>query len=588
MPRGRRIVIGCAGLFLLAVVAAGAAAAPEDGFVAVAGGKLGYDVSGQGRSVVLVHDGLLPSVTWDEQVGPLAARFRVVRYDRRGYGRSETATRDYSDVEDLRAVLDHVGAARADLVGCSSGGALVLDFALAYPDRVGSLVLVGPVLSGFGYSEHFIARNVGNARPLLVGKDDAAVLDRRAADPYLTDARNVAARRRLRELLGRFPQSATRKIQRSSRPEPDSRGKLGQVTAPVLLVVGESDIPDVHAHVGAIAAGIRHAQRAVIPQAGHLVHMEQPAAFNERVLEFLDPRAVAERRMAAGLGEPATPEARKAFDYDPSAPLDLQEKGVDRRGDVRVRDVSYASPLGGRVPAYLVEPGSLGRHGGVLFLHHGQGDRKTFLEEAVALAGRGLVSLLIDAPEARPADPAGPSAPPFDVEAERREIVQTVVDLRRGFDLLASRPNVDPGRMAYVGYSLGATMGARLAGLEPRATGFVLVAGFPALSEATVRGHSTVAAAFRALLDAPAQAAYERAIGPLDGTHFLGRTAPLLLQFARADEYISPVDVELFGLATAGRSDLRRYDGGHFDLGAGPARADREAWLAQRLGAEGR
>src|SRR5436853_7473626 len=92
-------------------------------------------------------------------------------------------------------------------------------------------------------------------------------------------------------------------------------------------------------------------------------------------------------------------EARRALDYDAKAPLEIQEAGTERRGDVRIVDLSYASPMGGRVPAYLILPPGEGKHPAVLFLHPGQGDRKTFVAEAVALAKeRGFVSLTITAP----------------------------------------------------------------------------------------------------------------------------------------------------------------------------------------------
>ena len=579
----RHLLLAVLSWALPALAPAAEAPAPDRGLVTVPGGRIAYEVSGTGPTVVLIHDGLLPSATWDEQMAPFSQRFRVVRYDRRGYGSSETTTRDYSNVDDLKAVLDHVGVTKAALVGCSAGGALALDFALAHPDRVTSLVLVGPILSGFGFTEHFMRRNAANAAPGLMRKDDAASIERWATDPFITDARNVEARRRLMELLVRYPQSATRKVLHSARPDPDSRARLGELKVPLLLVTGASDVPDVHAHIGAIASGVRHAERVVIAQAGHLPQLEQPAEFNARVLEFLDPRGAAAAFMASGLGVPATPGARQAFDYDATAPLALETKGTEEKPQAYVFDVTFAS-FGARVPAWLVEPKTPGPHAGLVFLHHGQGNRTTFLEEAVGLAARGVVSLTFDAPSMRP-EAAASTALPFDVTDERREIVQTVVDIRRALDLLAARSDVDAKRLGFVGYSLGATMGARLAGLDPRPSALVLIAGFPALSYDMGEGHGVAAAWFDALLDPAAQQAYRAALGPLDGTHFLvGGKAPVLLQFARGDDFISPVDAELFAAATRGRGETKWYDGEHFDLGAGAPRDDRAAWLARLLG----
>lgn len=97
----------------------------------------------------------------------------------------------------------------------------------------------------------------------------------------------------------------------------------------------------------------------------------------------------------------------KALDYDRSAPLDIQEAGVVHRGDVDVHDISYASPKGGRVPAYLVVPHGKGPFAAVLWGHWYWPNseffnRKEFLQEAVVLAHAGVVSLLTTGPGARP------------------------------------------------------------------------------------------------------------------------------------------------------------------------------------------
>lgn len=570
-----------ASLVLAACLAAGLAHA-ESGFVEVPEGRIAWERAGSGPSVVLVHDGLLPGVSWNEVWAPLGARFDLVRWDRRGYGASTTDTRDYSSADDLLAVLDHLKIERAALVGCSSGGALALDFAIAHPDRVSALVLEGSVLSGFPHSRHFYERGIRNRAPLRTRQDAAGTVARWAKDPHIIDARNRAARARLLALLDRFPQSVTGAVPWSTRPEPDSRARLNEVAVPVRLIVGESDIADVHAHAGAIEGGIRGAERIVVPRAGHLVHLERPEAFVELVTAFLDPDGAALDLLARGAGVPAGAPVRALFDYDAQAPLDVQEAGVEARGAADVRDLTFASPLGGRVPAFVVEPslaaGPGERRAGLVFLHHGHGNRSTFLDEASSLAERGVVSVLVDAPENRE-----PQSPPFDPDAEERNIRHTLIDLRRAFDLLAARPDVDPERLAFVGWSLGATMGGRLVGLEPRAKGFVLAAGWASYTRAARNGQGLVAAAFHGFLKAADQDAWASRIEPLDATHFMDGRAPILLQFALRDEYISRFDAALYRAAAFPGATSLDYDLGHFELGAGTARRDREDWLAGLL-----
>jgi len=126
-----------------APAAVSAPGAETAGFVEVPGGRLAFVERGAGPALVLLHDGLLPSTTWDEVLPRLAEHFRVLAYDRRGNGRSPVSTAPWSEVDDLEALLVARGVARASLVGSSSGGELALDYALAHPERVEGLVLAG-------------------------------------------------------------------------------------------------------------------------------------------------------------------------------------------------------------------------------------------------------------------------------------------------------------------------------------------------------------------------------------------------------------------------------------------------------------
>ncbi|HEV7515092.1 MAG TPA: alpha/beta fold hydrolase, partial [Thermoanaerobaculia bacterium] len=561
-------------------------AAPATGFVAVPGGKLSYEVLGEGPALVLVHDGLLHSVTWDGQFPVFAQVYRTIRYDRRGYGRSETTTRDFSAVDDLLAVLDALKADRAILVGCSSGGGLAVDFALAHPERVSGLVLEGAVLSGLDYSEHFYRRNLANFGPIFREKDVAKSIDAWATDPYLTAPGSTAARQKLREVLAAHPHQVDGSLPDGRKPARPAARRLQEIHVPTLILVGAADVPDVHAHAGVLQVGIANARREVLPGAGHLAHLEQPERFNESVLAFLRPEDEAARYLVSLRDDPTFDyaRARRLFDYDSKSPLDVREVKTEERGGAKVVDLSYASPLGGRVPAYLVLPrsGSEPRHPAVIFVHPGQGDRGTFLDEAVDLAGRGLVSLLIGAPFTRPAAPKG--GKPFDGEHDRQDFVQTAVDVRRGCDLLAARPEVDPARLGYVGHSLGATIGGPLLALEPRVQAWVLMAGFASQTREWEHGLSVGSIAFRALLPPAEQARYREALAPIDTVRFLPHAppTPVFFQFARRDEYIAPWDAALYVQATPGPKEVTWYDTGHaFDI---DARQDRDAWLVRQLG----
>src|SRR5438045_1348801 len=118
----------------------------NEGYLSADGGRLYYEEDGSGPALVLLHDGLLHSVAWDDMWPALCAKYRVLRYDRRGYGRSDAAKTRFSPEADLLQLMRHVKMDRAVLIGCSSGSALAIDFALAHPEKVDALVLIGPVV----------------------------------------------------------------------------------------------------------------------------------------------------------------------------------------------------------------------------------------------------------------------------------------------------------------------------------------------------------------------------------------------------------------------------------------------------------
>src|SRR6266542_2266438 len=137
------------------------------------------------------------------------------------------------------------------------------------------------------------------------------------------------------------------------------------------------------------------------------------------------------------------------FDYDRQAPLGITEVGAERRGDARVYDITYASPKGGVVPAYLVVPKGRGPFAAVIWGHWYWGNssmrnRREFLDEAIALAPAGVVSLLTDGPIARPGHLD--IKEPWD-ERNATEFLQQVIDMRRGLDLLLARRDMDPKRI---------------------------------------------------------------------------------------------------------------------------------------------
>lgn len=253
------------------------------------------------------------------------------------------------------------------------------------------------------------------------------------------------------------------------------------------------------------------------------------------------------------------------FDYDREASLDVD---LDL-GGVSVHDISYASPMGGRVTAYVVVPPGEGPFAGVVFMHGAGGSRSQFLPEAVLLARMGAVSVLIDGPSARP-EPWRRVSDPTDPTVDRDMHIQTVLDLRRAVDLLVSRPDVDAGRVGFIGHSYGAILGGILAGVEHRIKAYVLMSGYPRFNDAIppeIRREQ-----------------YAQAMEPIDPVHYIGHAAPsaLLFQYGYYDQSIPP-DLAVGYVDEASEPKLARwYRAGH-NLNT-QAFLDRAGWLAAQIG----
>jgi pimeloyl-ACP methyl ester carboxylesterase len=253
------------------------------------GARLAYEVTGQGPAVVLVHGFGLDRRMWDPQAEHLAARLRVVRYDCRGFGASGPVDPavPYTHAGDLLALLDHLGIGDAALVGLSFGGRVVLQAALAAPDRVRGLVLLDAVLDGVPWDPESAAGLDEVARRVRVGGIPAG-REAWLAHPLFAAARQrPALASRLAAMIAEYPGQHWLGQDPHQRTRPEPIDALEQVTAPTLVAVGDQDVPGFREMSAVLARRIPGAQYRVITGAGHMTNLEQPAAVNDLLSRFL-------------------------------------------------------------------------------------------------------------------------------------------------------------------------------------------------------------------------------------------------------------------------------------------------------------
>jgi pimeloyl-ACP methyl ester carboxylesterase len=251
------------------------------------GARLVYEVAGDGPAVILIHGFGLDMRMWDPQVGPLAARFKVVRYDCRGFGASgplDPAV-PYTHAGDLVALLDHLDIGRAVLAGLSFGGRVALQAALAAPDRVRGLALLAAVLDGVPWDPES-ARALDEVTRRVQAAGVLAGREAWLAHPLFAAARErpdlavalaaMVAGYPGQHWLGQDPHRETR------RPLDVLEGIAG----PALVAVGERDVPGFREMSAVLARRIPGAAYQVVADAGHMVNMEQPAAINDLLISL--------------------------------------------------------------------------------------------------------------------------------------------------------------------------------------------------------------------------------------------------------------------------------------------------------------
>jgi len=266
----------------------------ETGLAKVNGTSIYYELRGSGEPVVLIHGGFGDLRYWNGQFNALAKRYRVLRYDIRGFGKSAMPPEDepYNVLEDLLGLLENFNFDPAHLVGYSMGSRIAVNFALAYPDRCKSLCLVGPVVSGFSSAAFKQWRRaVATIIPVYVEKGQPAAGDHAVDVAFQDLGCDAATIEKVREIMRGY--SYWHYTHRTpGRPAGLSAiERLGEIRVPVLTVTAERDLEFCRETAEMLTNAVPQAQKKVLNGAGHFMPMEKPAEINQIIMEFLDPVA---------------------------------------------------------------------------------------------------------------------------------------------------------------------------------------------------------------------------------------------------------------------------------------------------------
>lgn len=270
----------------------------DSGYAEVNKTKLYYEIAGKGKPLVLIHGSFGDRRFWDLQFTELSKKFKVVRYDIRGYGKSALPNPDelYRDTDDLKALLDFLQISKAHLCGLSLGSFIVIDFALAYPDKCISLIPIGPRVAGDGTDE-YKTPNADSVRAIIAKTTDIVKnKGAKEATDYLWTGNHamgkcvVSAKTREALLKMGYEYSWWRYLNASKREYifPMAIKKLNEINIPTLVVSAEYDLQLCKEVAAILVKGIPGAKLISIKGAGHMMNMDKPREFNKAISEFID------------------------------------------------------------------------------------------------------------------------------------------------------------------------------------------------------------------------------------------------------------------------------------------------------------
>lgn len=265
------------------------------GYVGLDDEKLYYEMAGDGDTLVLGHAAFVDSGMWDAQWNAFTQKYRVIRFDMRGYGKSDPVTGPRTRRYDLAQLLDHLRVERAALLGCSLSGEVMLDFVLEHPEMASALMVVSTVPSGFqmqGAPPPHVLEMIAAIQRGDTARASELQLRLWVDGPYRQPEQlNPIVRQHALEMNlapVRLKTRLTADTQRLNPLVPPASTRLDAIHVPALIMVGALDHPEILRAADVMAEAIKGAKKQIFADSAHVPNMEKPEEFTQVVLGFLD------------------------------------------------------------------------------------------------------------------------------------------------------------------------------------------------------------------------------------------------------------------------------------------------------------
>jgi 3-oxoadipate enol-lactonase len=245
-------------------------------------------MSGEGIPLILIHGGTLDKRMWDDQFNEFAKHFKVIRYDARKHGLTESEPDTFSHHEDLNMLMEKLGINKAVILGLSMGGYVSINFALTHPEKVIALIPVSPGLTGYEFKDKEILENQEKMKQAQTYEEVVEYIQRSWTDgPYRTPAQIDSTVREKARMMYFENITNMKRGFKEVLIDPPASQRLKEISVPTFVIVGDLDMPGIIEISDMILRDVKNSERLIINGAAHLVNMEKPAEFNKAVIDFI-------------------------------------------------------------------------------------------------------------------------------------------------------------------------------------------------------------------------------------------------------------------------------------------------------------